>query len=42
MQKQVANSTQSSFTIAPFTLEPEKQKTIQILNQKLHKASDFD
>ena len=40
--RQFANSSHSSFCLAIFMLQPEKEIINPILNQKLHNASDFD
>ena len=41
MEGQVGNSSHSSFILAILILESEKQLENQILNQKLHNATDF-
>ena len=41
MQRQVANSSHSSFTLNIFMPEPEKPIKNQILNQNFGNASDF-
>ena len=41
MQKQVENTSLSSFILATCMQEPEKQSKNQILNQKLYNASNF-
>ena len=42
MQKQNANSSDSCFEFVIFMLEPEKHSKNQILNRKLHNASDAE